>query len=160
MEITMTRLFRLSAFAAAVLGITTTSLAQGPAREMRRRMPNPVARVLDQNGDGEISADELEAAPQRLKKLDRNRDGNITRDELDAAFREAMREQGGRPGQAAGTESRGSRPGTRGASTLERAGLEIGQTLPELTIVAADGQPFPLARLRGRYAVLVFGCLT
>ncbi len=40
------------------------------------------------------------------------------------------------------------------------SGLEIGQTLPELTILDADGQPFPLARLRGRYSVLVFGCLT
>ena len=156
----MAPLFRLSLFATAVLGISSAVFAQRPAREMRGRMPNPVARVLDQDGDGEISAEELEAAPQMLKKLDRDGDGNITRDELGAAFREAMRQQGRRPGQTPDTGSRGSRPGTDGASTLERAGLEIGQTLPELTIVDADGQPFPLARLRGRYSVLVFGCLT
>lgn len=150
----------ISLVSAVALGTTSNALCQRPPGSLRNQMPNPVARVLDQDGDGEISAEELAAAPQMLKKLDRDRDGNITRDELSTAFHEAMREQGGRPGQAAGTESRGSRPGTRGASTLERAGLEIGQTLPELTIVAADGQPFPLARLRGRYAVLVFGCLT
>ncbi len=164
----MVPMFRLSLFAVAVavLGVSSAVMAQGRVGQMRGRMPNPVARVLDQDGDGEISADELAAAPQRLKKLDEDGDGNITRDELAAAFRETMR-QGGLPGAAPNRSSppgnagaRGSRPGTGGASTLERAGLEVGQTLPGLTIVDADGQPFPLARLRGRYSVLVFGCLT
>jgi hypothetical protein len=162
----MTPLFRVSLFAVAVLGVSSAVLAQGRAGQIRGRMPNPVARVLDQDGDGEISAEELAAAPQMLKKLDENGDGSITRDELGAAFREAMR-QGSLPGaapnrlgQAPNAGARGSRPGTDGAATLERAGLEVGQTLPELTILDADGQSFPLARLRGRYSVLVFGCLT
>ena len=162
----MVPLFRFSLFAVAVLGVSSAVLAQGRIGQLRGRMPNPVARVLDQDGDGEISADELAAAPRMLKKLDEDGDGSITRDELGAAFREAMRQGGlpgaapNRPGQPGNAGARGTRPGTDGAATLERAGLEIGQTLPELTILDADGQPFPLARLRGRYTVLVFGCLT
>ena len=158
--------FRFPLFAVAVLGFSSAVLAQGRVGQMRGRMPNPVARVLDQDGDGEISADELAAAPQMLKKLDEDGDGSITRDELGAAYRDAMRQGGlpgaapNRPGQTGSAGARGSRPGTGGSSTLERAGLEVGQTLPELTIVNADGQPFPLARLRGRYSVLVFGCRT
>ena len=162
----MAPLFRSSLFAVAVLRASSMVVAQGPAREVRGRMPNPIARVLDQDGDGEISPEELKSAPKALEKLDRDGDGNISREELGAAYRDAMRQGGlpgaapNRPGQTGSAGSRGSRPGTGGSSTLERAGLEVGQTLPELTIVDADGQPFPLARLRGRYSVLVFGCLT
>lgn len=39
-------------------------------------------RTLDANGDGEISADELQRAAANLKKLDRNGDGVLSREEL------------------------------------------------------------------------------
>ncbi len=35
-----------------------------------------------------------------------------------------------------------------------------GQELPEVSVFTADGKPFSTAELRGRYTVLVFGCLT
>ena len=43
---------------------------------------NPLATVLDADGDGVISADELKNASKALSQLDRNRDGKITRDEM------------------------------------------------------------------------------
>lgn len=35
-----------------------------------------------------------------------------------------------------------------------------GDALPQLTVYTPDGKPFDTADLRGRYTVLVFGCLT
>lgn len=35
-----------------------------------------------------------------------------------------------------------------------------GQELPEVSVFTAEGKPFSTAKLRGRYTVLVFGCLT
>ena len=54
----------------------------------------------------------------------------------------------------------GSRPGTPGSATLERAGVKTGQSLPDLTIFQENGAPFRLADVKGRYTVIVFGCLT
>ncbi len=42
---------------------------------------SPVERVLDSNGDGILSAEEIEEAATRLLKLDRNQDGTLTPDE-------------------------------------------------------------------------------
>ncbi len=36
----------------------------------------------------------------------------------------------------------------------------VGDPLPSVTVYAANGQPFETSRLRGRYTVLTFGCLT
>lgn len=36
----------------------------------------------------------------------------------------------------------------------------VGDELPEVTVYTPDGEPFKTAELRGRYTVLVFGCLT
>ena len=36
----------------------------------------------------------------------------------------------------------------------------VGTPLPDLTVYDASGNPFELSRLKGRYSVLVFGCLT
>lgn len=43
---------------------------------------DPILAALDTNGDGEISAEELAAAPQSLKKLDTNGDGQLSADEV------------------------------------------------------------------------------
>lgn len=54
----------------------------------------------------------------------------------------------------------GSRPGTAGSATLERAGLQLGQTLPDLTIFDERGGKFRLTDVKGKHTVIVFGCLT
>jgi Ca2+-binding EF-hand superfamily protein len=42
----------------------------------------PVLRALDADGDGEISASEIEGAAKALARLDKNGDGKLTRDEI------------------------------------------------------------------------------
>jgi len=37
---------------------------------------------------------------------------------------------------------------------------KIGEPLPDISVYAEDGTPFPLRRLKGKHTVLVFGCLT
>jgi cytochrome oxidase Cu insertion factor (SCO1/SenC/PrrC family) len=54
----------------------------------------------------------------------------------------------------------GSRPGTLGSDTLERAGIKLGQLLPDLTIFDEAGDKFRLADVKGKHTVIVFGCLT
>ena len=43
---------------------------------------------------------------------------------------------------------------------LNRAGLKVGSSLPDLSIFDANGKAFKTSSLKGKYAVLVFGCLT
>lgn len=54
-----------------------------PQREPRPpgHMPMPFLHALDTDEDGILSADEIKAAPDSLKKLDKNQDGQLTRDE-------------------------------------------------------------------------------
>ena len=61
--------------------------AEGGRRGGRGDGPNfmrldPILAALDTNGDGEISADEIAAAPTTLKKLDANGDGQLSADEV------------------------------------------------------------------------------
>jgi Ca2+-binding EF-hand superfamily protein len=44
--------------------------------------------ALDANGDGELSASEIDNAASALRTLDKNKDGKLTRDEMLPAFRE------------------------------------------------------------------------
>ena len=48
----------------------------------------PVLVALDADGDGELSAKEIDNAAAALRTLDKNKDGKLTRDELLPAFRE------------------------------------------------------------------------
>ena len=54
----------------------------------------------------------------------------------------------------------GGGPGSPGSFRLERSGLRIGSTLPDLTAYDEAGRDLPINQLKGDYTVLVFGCLT
>jgi cytochrome oxidase Cu insertion factor (SCO1/SenC/PrrC family) len=45
-------------------------------------------------------------------------------------------------------------------AAFARQAPAVGERLPEVTIVDAEGQPFELASLKGHFTVLTFGCLT
>jgi len=61
---------------------------------------------------------------------------------------------GGGPG------GRGGGPGGRGGSRLDSSGLKVGSPMPETTVFDEEGKPFKTASLKGKYSVVVFGCLT
>jgi len=60
------------------------------------RPRHPVVEALDADGDREISDEEMQAAPGRLRKLDANGDGQITRDEMRRDTDRQTPRQGGR----------------------------------------------------------------
>lgn len=67
------------------------ALAQPPAGGPGPRGPFdpmriPVMATLDANRDGDLSAEEIAAASEALKKLDKNGDGKLARDELRPQF--------------------------------------------------------------------------
>ncbi len=72
----------------------------------------------------------------------------------------AQQGRGGPGGGGPGGGGGGARPGTPGSSTLERAGLKIGQALPDLAIFDDKGEKFSLSSLKGKHTVIVFGCMT
>ena len=61
---------------------STASSSPGQPGPGGRPPQNPIMRVLDANGDGSISADEIAEAPTALRSLDANGDGRISREEL------------------------------------------------------------------------------
>ena len=71
----------------------------------------PLLTALDADGDGEVSAGEIDGAGAALKKLDKNSDGKLDRDELRPQF-------GRQPGRP-----RPDRPGTDGPARFEAAPL-------------------------------------
>lgn len=59
-----------------------------------------------------------------------------------------------------GRGGRGGGPGSPGSDRLESSGLKIGSPMPEVKVFDAEGKPFDTASLKGKYSVVVFGCLT
>jgi hypothetical protein len=74
----------------------------------------------------------------------------------------AQRPQQQRPGERGSNGARrgGGGDSRAGSGTLERAGLKVGQQMPDVTVYDENGEKFPLSRAKGKHAVLVFGCLT
>ena len=66
------------------LVVSVTASAQPPPPRGHRRPPPvpPLIAVFDTDHDRELSAEEIQAAADVLKKFDRNRDGKISLDEL------------------------------------------------------------------------------
>lgn len=91
---------RQLAFGIVVLLGGTLAMAQEGGRGPGGRggfgnFPNPLFEALDTDGDGVISAEELQNAAASLKKLDRDGDGKLTREEVRPQFGQF----GGRPGE-------------------------------------------------------------
>lgn len=85
-------------------GWRLTDMAIG-TRDERRRMPRNAVEAMaqfDENGDGQISTDEMpEPLRERAMVIDANGDGNLTEEELEAAFQRmgaGDRRGGGRRG--------------------------------------------------------------
>jgi len=129
--------------------------------------------ALDANNDGELSADEIAAAAQALKKLDRNGDGRLDRDETRPVFggpgRPPEGPRGGGPGgRGFGGPGPGDQPGGLTSQTLprdegERKILESMQQITReqgrrLNVPAADGRFLRvLAESLGAKRVVEFG---
>jgi EF hand len=71
------------------------------------RMKPPIMAALDADGDGTISAKEIENASAALKALDKNGDGQLTAEEI-----RPLPPEGGGPGgdRPKGDRPRGDRP--------------------------------------------------
>lgn len=78
-------LFPLFFVAVAILSCTSHLIAQ----QSEPRTNSSILQTLDQNGDGILSADEIERATANLKLLDRNGDGQLEQHEMFATNTEA-----------------------------------------------------------------------
>ncbi len=45
-------------------------------------------------------------------------------------------------------------------ASFDRNAPGVGEPVPDIDVLDAQGNPFPLRRLKDNYSVLVFGCLT
>ncbi len=111
----------------AVVGLAQEGRGPGGrgGRDMMRMLP--VMTALDADGDGVISAEEINNAPVALRKLDKNGDGKLTEDELRPNF----------PGGPGGPEGRGfgerGGPGGPNPDEIVKQLLEFDKNV--------DGQP-------------------
>jgi hypothetical protein len=79
--------------ALCLLGFAASSaVAQGPGPGGREGRPgggpppSPVVQALDTDGDGELSAKEIENAAVALRTLDKDKDGKLSAEEIRPAF--------------------------------------------------------------------------
>ena len=76
----------LSVFVFNVSAQEANGVRHGPPPGGGNRPKPPIESALDANGDGVISAEEIDNASAALKTLDKNGDGQLTADE----YRPAM----------------------------------------------------------------------
>jgi len=79
------RWWALGAGSLCVVAYLSVAEAQGPGGR-GGRFPSSLMQVLDADGDGELSAKEIENATAALKTLDKDKNGKLTRQELAPAF--------------------------------------------------------------------------
>jgi caffeoyl-CoA O-methyltransferase len=80
---------------AMLILVAEAAWSQQPAGQGPGSPPNPLVRIFDTNGDGALSAQEIEEASDKLKALDASKDGTLSGDEL----RRALGPTGGVPGR-------------------------------------------------------------
>ncbi len=115
--------------------------------------PEEMFERLDADRDGKVTRNEVPEAEQGfIERFDHDGDGVVTRDEIVEAVKEAITRQSAR--DASTQRPRGPR------ANFERTAPKVGEALPDATGYDAEGKEFKLSRLKGSYAVLVFGCLT
>ena len=110
---------------------------------------NELAKAVDKNGDGTISEAEFETRMEAFQKL--------------MADREEERPKGNGERRPRGDQSRSNRweqMNKRMQAQLENAGISPGKSLPDVSGLDIEGEPFRLADLKGHYSVIVSGCLT
>ena len=104
----------------------------------------PLYKVLDANGDNEISTEEIKNATAALMKLDKNKDGVLTRDEIGPSGAGESRGGfgGGRPGGAGQGRGmgagRGQGQGRPGAGGRPGGGGQGGPPNPETIFEGRD----------------------
>ena len=115
--------------------------------------PEEMFERLDADRDGKVTQNEVPEREQGfIERFDHDGDGVVTRDEIVEAVKEAITRQSAR--DASTQRPRGPR------ANFERTAPKVGEALPDATGYDAEGKEFKLSRLKGSYAVLVFGCLT
>ncbi len=115
--------------------------------------PEEMFERLDADRDGKVTQNEVPEREQGfIERFDHDGDGVVTRDEIVDAVKEAITRQSAR--DASTQRPRGPR------ANFERTAPKVGEALPDATGYDAEGKEFKLSRLKGSYAVLVFGCLT
>lgn len=65
-----------------ILGMTAIASADGDEERKRRPRGGPVLRALDADGNGTLSAAEIDNAAAALRTLDQNGDGELSASEL------------------------------------------------------------------------------
>lgn len=123
------------------------------------RLAESVFAGLDANANGAL------VMPEYLRVWGQwARDGRKSAAERLAKKETAKRPaSGGREGRGRpGSGGRAGGPGGRstGPVRLNQAGLKVGSALPDLSVFDAEGKAFEMTSLKGKHAVLVFGCLT
>lgn len=68
--------------------------------------------------------------------------------------------RGGPGGGRGGPGGGGPGGGRGGVGRLESSGLKVGSPMPEVSVFDEEGKAFETASLKGKYSVVVFGCLT
>ncbi len=115
--------------------------------------PEEMFERLDADRDGKVTQNEV---PDRdegfIERFDHDNSGEVTREEIVHAVKEAITRQSAR--DASTQRQRGPR------ANFERTAPKVGEALPDASGYDAEGKEFKLSRLKGSYAVLVFGCLT